>query len=101
MSLFEKNIYVDRIIASKRAFGSVVRCKRKPLSCAADFFCACGNFQKDARGSSLRRGLKEATAINGTTQKQSTQGGNQALSARENWGLVSLLVLGTETFHSG
>lgn len=38
MSLFEKNIYVGRIIASKRAFGSVVRCKRRPLSCAADFF---------------------------------------------------------------
>lgn len=72
------------------------------------FFCACGNFQTDARGSSLRRGLKEAAAINGTTQKQSTQGGNQALSARENLGVVSLLVLGTyfplvpsETFHSG
>lgn len=38
MSLFEKNIYVGRIIASKRALGSVVRCKRRPLSCAADFF---------------------------------------------------------------
>lgn len=49
MSRFEKNIYVGRIIESERAFGSVVRDKRRPLSSAADVLCW-GQFPERGRG---------------------------------------------------
>lgn len=49
-------------------------------------FYAGGNFQKEA--GVLRRGLKEAADINGTTQKQSTQGGNPGPECEGEFGLV-------------